>query len=101
MGWVVKYHPVRGGYFGGASADPGRGFAPGAAAVPRGGHGCAAGLRWVRVPGTWAWRRQGNCRWGRLIARRFAGARVVGRRLCIAIFEGVEGVYRAGLCVRM
>jgi len=27
---------------------------------------------------------------GRRIARRFAGARVVGRRLCIAMFEGGE-----------
>jgi len=33
----------------------------------------------------------GDCRRGRLIARWFAGAApVVGRRLCIAIFEGGE-----------
>jgi hypothetical protein len=28
------------------------------------------------------------------------GARVVGRWLCIAIFERVEGFYRGGLCVK-
>jgi len=51
MGQFVKYHPVRGGVFGGVSADPGRGFALGAAAVPGGRHGCAAGLHWVQISG--------------------------------------------------
>ena len=37
-------------------------------------------------------------RWLRLAwVRGFAGARVVGRRLSVAIFEGAEGFYRAGL----
>ena len=31
----------------------------------------------------------------------FTGARVVGRWPCIALFEGAEGFYRGGLCVRM
>ena len=78
-----------GGVFGGVSADPGRGFAPGAASVHRGRHDCAAGLWWAGR-GTWAWRWQGELPRGLSDACRFAGARVVGRQLCIAIFEGGE-----------
>jgi hypothetical protein len=42
-----------------------------------------------------------DCREGCLIARWFAGAWVVGRWLCIAIFfwGGAKGFYRVGLCV--
>jgi len=46
------------------------------AAVPRGGHGCTAGLRWMRVPGTGEWWWQGNCREG---CQMRGGSQVVGR----------------------
>ena len=38
---------------------------------------------------------------GSRLPRGLSDARVVGRWLCIAIFEGAKGFYMGGLCVRM
>ncbi|PXF61114.1 MAG: hypothetical protein C4B59_06020 [Candidatus Methanogaster sp.] len=63
-------------------------------AILWGGHGGAAGLLIGVDLG-----RGGvgsDCREGCLIARWFAGARVVGRRLCMAIFWGRKAFIGAG-----
>jgi len=60
------------------------------AALPGAGTVAGAGLLGCGSPGRERGGGRGNCRGGCLIARRFAGARVVGRWLCIAIFEGNE-----------
>ena len=99
MGWAVKYHPVRGEVFGGASADPGGDFASEAAPRHRRQARAAPRVCWrAQVPGPGRGGGEGDCRRGCLVR---GGSRVVGRRLCVAIFEGAKGFYRGGLCVRM